>query len=59
MFLKPGLTGFRGPFAGYVIPADERVWPHQDIANVNGGASLNDSVNALYYDGHADYRKTR
>jgi hypothetical protein len=27
--LKPGLSGFRGPFSGYVIPTDQRTYTHR------------------------------
>jgi prepilin-type N-terminal cleavage/methylation domain-containing protein/prepilin-type processing-associated H-X9-DG protein len=45
--LKPGLSGFRGPFSGYQIKADERVFPHATLRS--------SGYNALYLDGHVEY----
>ena len=47
--LKPGLSGFRGPFNGYSIPTNQRVFPHQ-----MGKAGK--TVNDLYLDGHVSMR---
>ncbi len=44
--MKPGLSGFAGPFKGYDIPVANRVMPHQEVG-VNG-------YNALYLDGHVE-----
>jgi prepilin-type N-terminal cleavage/methylation domain-containing protein len=43
--LKPGLSGFRGPFSGYTIPTPDRVYPHPL-------GSHQKTVNDLYLDGH-------
>lgn len=45
----PGLTGFRGPFAGYGIPASQRTSPH--AASPSGAAAYN----ALYLDGRINF----
>ena len=44
--MYPGLSGFRGPFAGYTIPTKKRVYPH---GNHMPGYS------ALWLDGHVDF----
>ena len=41
----PGLTGFRGPFIGYSIPAAARVYPHMGVTT--------DVINIGYLDGSA------
>jgi prepilin-type N-terminal cleavage/methylation domain-containing protein/prepilin-type processing-associated H-X9-DG protein len=46
--LYPGLSGFRGPFAGYGIPAAQRTTPH---AVFPSGST---AYNALYLDGHVN-----
>jgi prepilin-type N-terminal cleavage/methylation domain-containing protein len=45
--LKPGLSGFRGPFSGYTIPQSERVMPHATLRS--------EGYATLYQDGHVDY----
>jgi prepilin-type N-terminal cleavage/methylation domain-containing protein len=50
--LKPGLSGFRGPFSGYTIPTAERQYPHQIGKNRK-------TVNDLYLDGHVAPRDLR
>jgi prepilin-type N-terminal cleavage/methylation domain-containing protein len=45
----PGLSGFRGPFAGYGIPAAQRVSPHAATP------SRSAAYNALYLDGRIDF----
>lgn len=47
--LYPGLSGFRGPFLGYSIPAAKRVVPH--VASLIGPVGYN----ALYLDGHTRF----
>lgn len=47
--LKPGLSGFRGPFSGYTINQNERVYPH--------GTLRGRGYNALYLDGHVKYKE--
>jgi prepilin-type N-terminal cleavage/methylation domain-containing protein/prepilin-type processing-associated H-X9-DG protein len=47
--LYPGLSGFRGPFAGYGIPAAQRTTPH---AVFPSGST---AYNALYLDGHVNF----
>jgi prepilin-type N-terminal cleavage/methylation domain-containing protein/prepilin-type processing-associated H-X9-DG protein len=47
--LSPGLSGFRGPFAGYTIPTARRVAPHPQFQSGSVG------YNALYLDGHVDF----
>jgi type II secretory pathway pseudopilin PulG len=44
--MRPGLSGFRGPFSGYSIPTKKRVYPH---GNHMPGYS------ALWLDGHVDF----
>ncbi|WP_145248393.1 DUF1559 family PulG-like putative transporter [Aeoliella mucimassa] len=46
--LKPGLSGFRGPFSGYTIRSSERVYPH--------GSLRSRGYNVLYQDGHVEYK---
>lgn len=46
--IKPGLSGFRGPFSGYNFPETERRFPHT-MKNKKLGAT-----NVLYLDGHVD-----
>lgn len=45
----PGLSGFRGPFAGYGIPAARRTTPHAAYP------SRSAAYNALYLDGRIDF----
>ncbi|QDU32865.1 hypothetical protein KS4_09030 [Poriferisphaera corsica] len=45
--LKPGLTGFRGPFRGYTVPYKEQVWPHP-----SGNEAKKYGSNVLYVTGH-------
>lgn len=45
----PGLSGFRGPFAGYGIPASRRTSPHA------ASPSRSAAYNALYLDGRIDF----
>jgi prepilin-type N-terminal cleavage/methylation domain-containing protein len=47
--LHPGLSGFRGPFAGYGIAASQRTSPH--AASPSGAAAYN----ALYLDGRINF----
>lgn len=47
--LYPGLSGFRGPFLGYSIPAAKRVVPH--VGSFIGPVGYN----ALYLDGHTQF----
>ena len=47
--LYPGLSGFRGPFAGYTIPTSRRVAPHPQFQSGSVG------YNALYLDGRVDF----
>ena len=47
--LKPGLTGFRGPFSGYAIPTNERTMPH--------AAFRSQGYNTLFLDGHVEYKE--
>jgi hypothetical protein len=35
--LRPGLSGFRGPFSGYVIPTKDRLIPHQSASRKGNG----------------------
>jgi prepilin-type N-terminal cleavage/methylation domain-containing protein/prepilin-type processing-associated H-X9-DG protein len=44
--VKPGLSGFSGPFKGYDIPVANRVMPHME--------SGVDGYNALFLDGHVE-----
>jgi prepilin-type N-terminal cleavage/methylation domain-containing protein/prepilin-type processing-associated H-X9-DG protein len=44
--IKPGLSGFFGPFRGYDIPQSERNYPHME----NGILGYN----ALFLDGHVE-----
>jgi prepilin-type N-terminal cleavage/methylation domain-containing protein/prepilin-type processing-associated H-X9-DG protein len=44
----PGLSGFRGPFASYTIPAKNQVFPH-------GIGSP--GYNALWLDGHVEFKE--
>ena len=44
--VRPGLSGFIGPFKGYEIPVSTRVIPHME-AGIDGYV-------ALYLDGHVD-----
>lgn len=46
---KPGLSGFRGPFNGYTIPAKDRIDPHWSWKQ--------DGYNALFLDGHVEYKQ--
>ena len=46
---KPGLSGFRGPFNGYTIPAAEQVYPHWSWKKKG--------YNTLYLDGHVEYHE--
>lgn len=46
--LQPGLSGFRGPFSKYTIPANQRVYPH--------GSLRSEGYNVLYQDGHVEYK---
>jgi prepilin-type N-terminal cleavage/methylation domain-containing protein/prepilin-type processing-associated H-X9-DG protein len=46
--LKPGLSGFRGPFSSYTIRSADRVFPH--------GSMRSDGYNVLYQDGHVEYK---
>ncbi len=46
--LYPGLSGFRGPFSGYVIPTKKRVFPHG--MNQPGYC-------ALWLDGHVTFKR--
>jgi prepilin-type N-terminal cleavage/methylation domain-containing protein/prepilin-type processing-associated H-X9-DG protein len=46
---KPGLSGFRGPFNGYTIPAAEQVYPHWTWKQKG--------YNTLYLDGHVEYKE--
>ena len=48
--LKPGLSGFRGPFSGYVVPADKRAYTHR---SPNGRQR---TVAELYTGGHVGVR---
>jgi len=48
--LKPGLSGFRGPFSGYVIPASQRAYTHR---SPDGKTH---TVAELYAGGHVDVR---
>ena len=43
--LRPGLSGFRGPFSSYTIPVAERYFPHRYGPKQR-------TVNDLYLDGH-------
>jgi prepilin-type processing-associated H-X9-DG protein len=45
----PGLSGFRGPFLGYTIPASKRTTPHAGFQTGSAG------YNALYLDGHVEF----
>lgn len=45
----PGLSGFRGPFTGYGIPAAQQTSPHAAFP------SRAAAYNALYLDGHVDF----
>lgn len=45
----PGLSGFRGPFIGYGIPAAGQVSPHA------APSSRSAAYNALYLDGRVDF----
>jgi prepilin-type N-terminal cleavage/methylation domain-containing protein/prepilin-type processing-associated H-X9-DG protein len=45
--LKPGLSGFRGPFSSYTIRAEDRVHPHATLRS--------SGYNALFQDGHVEY----
>jgi prepilin-type processing-associated H-X9-DG protein len=45
--LKPGLTGFIGPFSGYTIKQEDRVQPHATLRSAG--------YNALFLDGHVEY----
>jgi len=47
--LYPGLSGFRGPFAGYTIPTAKRGNPHPGFQSGSVG------YNALYLDGHVEF----
>lgn len=47
--LKPGLSGFRGPFSAYTIKSSERVYPH--------GSLRGKGYNQLFQDGHLGYRR--
>lgn len=47
--LYPGLSGFRGPFAGYTIPTAKRGSPHPGFQSGSVG------YNALYLDGHVEF----
>lgn len=46
---RPGLSGFRGPFTGYGIPAAQRTSPHAAFPASSA------AYNALYLDGHVDF----
>src|SRR5690606_25982357 len=48
--LKPGLSGFMGPFSGYTIPTAERFYPHRLDNRYR-------SVNDLFLDGHVAARQ--
>jgi prepilin-type N-terminal cleavage/methylation domain-containing protein len=37
--LRPGLSGFRGPFSGYSIPSAQRSYPHQRATQGRGAVS--------------------
>lgn len=54
----PGAPGFRGPFRGYNIASDQRTYPHLEAVASKNKDKLYLGTNALYYDGHADYRWT-
>jgi len=43
--LKPGLSGFIGPFSSYNIAGDKRIYPHR-----------REGYNALWLDGHVEYK---
>jgi prepilin-type N-terminal cleavage/methylation domain-containing protein len=45
--LKPGLSGFMGPFSGYTIPTKDRIQPHSTLRGPG--------YNTVYLDGHVDY----
>jgi prepilin-type N-terminal cleavage/methylation domain-containing protein len=45
--LKPGLSGFSGPFKGYDIAQKDRHYPHLE--------SGRDGYNALYLDSHVEF----
>lgn len=47
--LKPGLSGFRGPFSGYVLNTSERIQPH--------ATQRGEGYNALFLDGHVEYKE--
>lgn len=46
---RPGLSGFRGPFTGYGIPAAQRMSPHAAFPAKSA------AYNALYLDGRVDF----
>jgi len=48
--LRPGLSGFRGPFSGYVITAKDRVYPHE-------WSGAGGRINELRNGGHVTTRK--
>ena len=43
--LKPGLSGFIGPFSSYNIATADRMYPHK-----------REGYNALWLDGHVEYK---
>jgi prepilin-type N-terminal cleavage/methylation domain-containing protein/prepilin-type processing-associated H-X9-DG protein len=47
--LKPGLSGFRGPFSGYNIATSDQIVPHGITAP---------GYNALWLDGHVEFKRT-
>jgi hypothetical protein len=51
--LKPGLSGFRGPFAGYVIPTAERTYTHR------APRGKHRAVAELYVGGHVGLRELK
>ncbi len=34
--MKPGLSGFRGPFGGYTVPTSQRIYPHEYASKGKG-----------------------
>jgi hypothetical protein len=51
--LKPGLSGFRGPFSGYVIPTAERTYTHR------APRGKHRAVAELYVGGHVALRELK
>lgn len=55
--LKPGLTGFNGPFSGYTFSSDQMFYPHMTTGGSSFVTAKYKATCALYVDGHVQVRR--